>query len=140
MGKGILKLAGNIKCNYGRISEVDIRWTKCEITNEKTWCIWLDSSEGEYGGIAVSIKHVNEKLNEHIKNNLDTMDEKRELNIYRQLLINLHTARWTGHTKKVNEILDAIGAYSYARTNTNEGNFEQEEIDRLNTLIKLENI
>ena len=31
----------------------------------------------------------------------------------------MHTCRWTGHEDKVKEILDAIGDYSYARTNSN---------------------
>jgi hypothetical protein len=63
--------------------------------------------------------------------------EQEELKIYRELLIRLHTARWTGNTKKVQELLDKIGAYSYARTNTN--GFPEEEEERMKqTLLDLD--
>ena len=64
------------------------------------------------------------------------MDEKEELQLYRRLLIHLHTCRWTGHIDKVNEILDAIGDYSYARTNSN-GDWRQEEEMEILTLQDL---
>ena len=67
------------------------------------------------------------------------MDEKEELAIYRNLLINLHTARWCGNNDRVIKILDAIGSYSYARTNSN-GDDEREEKQQLKTLRNLENI
>jgi hypothetical protein len=63
--------------------------------------------------------------------------EKEELEIYRRLLINLHTARWTGHTEKVQDLLDRIGRYSYARTNSN-GDEEQEERQQIQTLLDLD--
>jgi hypothetical protein len=62
---------------------------------------------------------------------------EEELAIYRRLLINLHTARWTGNRLKVDDLLDKIGAYSYARTNSN-GDFEQEEQDMIKTLLSLD--
>jgi hypothetical protein len=65
--------------------------------------------------------------------------QKEELEIYRRLLIRLHTARWTGHHETVLEILDKIGAYSYARTNSN-GDWKQEERDRIRTLLNLKNV
>lgn len=65
--------------------------------------------------------------------------QKEELNIYRDLLISLHTARWTGNSKKVIEILDKIGAYSYARTNSN-GHEKEEEKNRIRTLLNLKNV
>lgn len=65
--------------------------------------------------------------------------QKEELAIYRELLINLHTARWTGNIDKINEILDAIGRYSYARTNSN-GDEKQEERNRTQTLLNLKNV
>ena len=64
--------------------------------------------------------------------------QKEELKIYRDLLIDLHTARWAGNAKKVNEILDKIGAYSYARTNSN-GDPRQEKRDQIRTLLNLKN-
>jgi len=66
--------------------------------------------------------------------------QKEELNIYRNLLITLHTYRWTGNSKKVNEILDLIGAYSYVRTNSSEGAEKQEKRARKNTLLNLKNV
>lgn len=71
---------------------------------------------------------------------MNEIDEKRELAIYRRLLIRLHTARWTHHDDIVIEILDAIGAYSYARTNSNAGGYELEEKQRIETLLRLEEI
>ena len=67
------------------------------------------------------------------------MTQKEELSICRSLLIRLHTARWTGNNKRLGEILDAIGAYSYARTNSNAGDYKREEEDREKTLINLKN-
>jgi hypothetical protein len=67
---------------------------------------------------------------------MEKMTEKEELLLYRRLLIHLHTCRWTGHTDKVNEILDAIGRYSYARTNSN-GDWRQEEEMEILTLQDL---
>jgi hypothetical protein len=55
--------------------------------------------------------------------------EKEELKIYRNLLINLHTAAWTCNTKKFQELMERIGRYSYARTNTN--GFPEEEEERM---------
>jgi hypothetical protein len=66
------------------------------------------------------------------------VSQKRELEIYRNLLIRLHTARWTGNTELVKVLLDRIGEYSYVRTNTNEGNYKQEQRDRVNTLLNLD--
>ena len=59
-----------------------------------------------------------------------------EIVIYRNLLISLHTARWTGNGDRVVEILDKIAAYSYARTNSN-GDYDQEEKNKIQTLLNL---
>ena len=67
---------------------------------------------------------------------MKNLTEKEELEVYRRLLIQLHTCRWTGHSDKVKEILDAIGHYSYARTNSN-GDEKQEEKSRIRTLLEL---
>jgi len=67
---------------------------------------------------------------------MKALTEKEELQLYRRLLIHLHTCRWTGHADKVNEILNAIGDYSYARTNSS-GDWEQEKELELLTLLKL---
>ncbi len=58
-----------------------------------------------------------------------------EVNIYRNLLVTLHTWRWTGHHDKVVEILDKIGQYSYARTNSFECSEEEDE-ERLERTLK----
>ena len=63
--------------------------------------------------------------------------EHEELLIYRRLLINIHSANWTGHTDKVKEYLKKIGDYSYARTNGN-GDWEQEEEMEIITLLELD--
>jgi hypothetical protein len=67
------------------------------------------------------------------------ISQKEELKIYRSLLIHLHTCRWTGHLDKVNEILNAIGEYSYARTNTN-GDLKQEKELENQTLLNLKKL
>ena len=64
------------------------------------------------------------------------MTLEEEVQIYRNLLINLHTARWTQNTKLFAKLMDKIGAYSYARTNSN-GYEEEEEELRLRTLKNL---
>lgn len=66
--------------------------------------------------------------------------QEEELKIYRNLLIRLHEASWTGNAKMFSKIMNAISDYSYARTNSNPGNEEQEERDRLRTLLKLEKL
>ena len=38
---------------------------------------------------------------------------------FHDLLITIHTLRWTGNSKKLIQLLEAIGAYSYAHTNSN---------------------
>jgi hypothetical protein len=45
--------------------------------------------------------------------------EKEKVNFFNDMLINLHTFRWTGDGEKVMRVLDAIGGYSYAHTNSN---------------------
>lgn len=62
---------------------------------------------------------------------------EKEVQIYRRLLINLHTARWTGNTKVFNELLDRIGSYSYSRTNSN-GHYDEEEQVQIQTLLNLD--
>ena len=63
--------------------------------------------------------------------------QKEELKIYRDLLIHLHTCRWTHHNDDVIKILDRIGEYSYARTNSNEGNDRYERRHQIQTLLNL---
>jgi len=50
---------------------------------------------------------------------------KEKYTILESLLISLHTSRWTANKVKFTEILEKIGAFSYARTNSN--GFEAEE-------------
>jgi hypothetical protein len=69
--------------------------------------------------------------------NMKRPTEKEELAIYRRLLINLHSAIWTGHNEKVQDLLKRIGDYSYARTNTN-GDWKQEEEMEIITLLNLD--
>lgn len=65
--------------------------------------------------------------------------QKEELEIYRNLLIKLHTARWTGNSESVMRILEAIGQYSYSRTNSN-GFEKEEERMQMRTLLKLKDV
>ncbi len=64
------------------------------------------------------------------------MTQKKELQIYRNLLITLHTANCTGNKEKIAEIMEAIGNYSYVRTNS----WQDEKLEkkmREKTLLKL---
>jgi hypothetical protein len=63
--------------------------------------------------------------------------QREELAIYRRLLINLHTAIWTHHDEIVKDLLQRIGTYSYARTNSN-GDWKQEERQQIQTLLNLD--
>ena len=65
------------------------------------------------------------------------VSQKKELNIYRSFLINLHTAIWTGNYDKVNIMIKKLGEYSYARTNSN-GDIKQENQEKIRTLLALE--
>ena len=64
--------------------------------------------------------------------------QKEELAIYRHLLIRLHTAAWTGNYEVVRDLMDRIGKYSYARTNSNPGNYKQEKREQIQTLLNLD--
>ena len=56
-----------------------------------------------------------------------TAEEK--VRIYESFLISLHTAQWTGNQKRFAEMINKVGAFSYARTNSN-GDEEYEEYNR----------
>lgn len=65
------------------------------------------------------------------------MTQKDELKLYRELLITFHTLNWTGNHDKLKKLVELIGAYSYARTNSNPGGEKQEKRDRKVTLENL---
>jgi len=66
-------------------------------------------------------------------------ETKYESEILSNVLINLHTCRWTGNMEKFWKLIEKIGEYSYARTNSN-GHEEEEEIIRKETLRNLKGI
>jgi hypothetical protein len=55
--------------------------------------------------------------------------DKEKVNFFTDMLINLHTYRWTGDGEKVKRVLDAIGGFSYAHTNSNFYD-EDDKLDR----------
>lgn len=63
--------------------------------------------------------------------------EHEELLIYRRLLVKLHTTIWTGQHEKTKDLLNRIGNYVYARTNSN-GDWKQEEEMEILTLLDLD--
>lgn len=67
------------------------------------------------------------------------MNERKELEIYRNLLIKLATSRWCMNETNIVKILDKISAYSYARTNSN-GDEAQDLINQEKTLKELAKI
>lgn len=67
------------------------------------------------------------------------MTDKEKYNILSSFLIRLHTAGWSGNTKQFAELMERLAAYSYARTNSNYGDTEEEEEGRYErTLLILE--
>lgn len=64
------------------------------------------------------------------------MKISEKYNILHNVLINLHTARWTMNEARVKQILDAIGSYSYAHTNSN-GDYKQDSVNQCNALERL---
>jgi len=66
------------------------------------------------------------------------MTLEQEVQIYRDLLMQLHLYRWTGNTVKFSRLMDKIAAYSYARTNSNFHETDEEVDEKLEkTLIGL---
>ena len=55
--------------------------------------------------------------------------DKEKVNFFHNMLIDLHTFRWTGDGEKVKRVLDVIGGYSYAHTNSNFGD-DDDKYDR----------
>jgi len=67
------------------------------------------------------------------------MTDKEKYNIVSSFLIRLHTAGWTGNTKQFAELMERLAAYSYARTNSNYGDADEEEERRYErTLLNLD--
>lgn len=54
----------DIPCYHGRGGKVELKLAKCHITGEETICISMDSSEGEYGYINVSLKFIKTLIDE----------------------------------------------------------------------------
>jgi len=62
--------------------------------------------------------------------------DKEKVNFFTGMLIDLHTYRWTGDGSKVVRVLEAIGGYSYAHTNSNPGE-DDDKLDRaFESLVK----
>ena len=61
---------------------------------------------------------------------------REEIEILHSLLIDLHTARWTGNSELVAFLLDKIGGYSYSFTNSN-GYYDEEEQNQRYHLLQL---
>ena len=68
------------------------------------------------------------------------MTQKEELKLYRELLITFHTLEWTGNYDKLRKLVELIGAYSYARTNSigdekQERRLEKQTLENLKKFI-----
>ena len=61
-----------IKTAYGRTIEASLEFTKCDLTGAETWCVCVDTSNGEYGDGRISIKYINENLNNFLNRNDNT--------------------------------------------------------------------
>lgn len=51
-----------IEMAYGRTGEAEIVHGKCDMTGEETYCIVVDTSNGEYGAMSISIDYINKEL------------------------------------------------------------------------------
>lgn len=58
---------------------------------------------------------------------------------FHNMLIDLHTFRWTMNSVAVVAILDNIGAYSYAHTNGNAGDDDDKEEKAYELLVERHN-
>lgn len=65
------------------------------------------------------------------------MTEKEKF--FHNLLLDLHLCRWTGNREKVGAILENIGAYSYAHTNSNIEDDDDKEERAYQRLVKTHN-
>jgi len=72
--------------------------------------------------------------------NLVKLSVEEENKILKKLLINLHTARWTGNYEMVENLLNKIGQFSYARTNSFEESSEETEQREIQTLLNLDTL
>lgn len=65
------------------------------------------------------------------------MTEKERF--FHNLLLDLHLCRWTGDRERVGAILENIGAYSYAHTNSNIDDPENKEEQAYKQLVERHN-
>lgn len=52
-------ISDKIPCKYSRKGTVGLEIRKCDITGKEDLCVFMDSSEEEYGEIAVSLEYLN---------------------------------------------------------------------------------
>jgi len=64
------------------------------------------------------------------------MKQKEKINIYNDFLISLHTAVWTGNDKAFKEYMKRLDDYSYARTNSYEGQTNAEYASECERTLK----
>lgn len=55
-----------IETAYGRTLEASLEFCKCDLTGEETWCVCVDTSNGEYGDGRISVKYINQMLDKFL--------------------------------------------------------------------------
>lgn len=65
------------------------------------------------------------------------MNEHEELEIYRNLLLRLHTSRCSGDRRHFEELINKISDYAHART-ISSGDYEKDQESCNNTLLELD--
>lgn len=60
--KPIIDLVRNKSFDNSKGIDATLEFDKCDITEETTWCIRVDTSDGEYESVLISIKYINEEL------------------------------------------------------------------------------
>ena len=52
---------------YSRCAEAELMVTKCDVTGEEKLCVVVDTSEGEYGSIAISVDYIIKQQKQNFK-------------------------------------------------------------------------
>ncbi len=64
------------------------------------------------------------------------MTDKQRADILSDFVIRLHTATWTGNDKHFAELMKRAAAYSYTRTNSIEGQSDEEYAESCEKTLK----
>jgi hypothetical protein len=64
MDQSINLIQEPVKMAYSRNAEAILEIRKCHITGEVTLCVCVDTSDGEYGDVNISLDYINKRAKE----------------------------------------------------------------------------